>query len=217
MRNIRVKSQSSHWVTKQASFRPHHGLIAIFAALAFLAPTAAEARIPTPRVKPASINHSQILSDADTALFEKALSQAKRGDWLTVKSLRSKISNPVARDTLYWLRATRDARPTFSNMDYVVRNLSDWPRMTRVRAKAEAQILDNPDEVQDVIGWFGNVDPVSGEGRIALARAYYAQGNEYEGHRWLRYGWQESSLTRDRQKRIYSEFKVWTPPSKPSR
>ena len=208
MRNIRVKSQSSHWVTKQASFRPHHGLIAIFAALAFLAPTAAEARIPTPRVKPASINHSQILSDADTALFEKALSQAKRGDWLTVKSLRSKISNPVARDTLYWLRATRDARPTFSNMDYVVRNLSDWPRMTRVRAKAEAQILDNPDEVQDVIGWFGNVDPVSGEGRIALARAYYAQGNEYEGHRWLRYGWQESSLTRDRQKRIYSEFKT---------
>lgn len=208
MLNIRVKSQSTLGNAKQAVLRPHRALIVAFTAFSFCAPITAQASIPTPRVKPAVISQSQILSDKDSALFEKAVSKAKRGDWLAVKSAKAKISHPVARDALTWLRATRDSRPPLSDLTYVAQNLSDWPRMTTVLVKAEGQMLDNPDAVSDVPGWFRGVDPVSGEGRIALARAFYAQGNEYEGHRWLRYGWQESSLTRDRQKSLYSEFKT---------
>jgi soluble lytic murein transglycosylase len=170
-------------------------------------PVVAEARIPTPRVKPAALSQSQILSETDASLFEKAVKDAKRGNWSRVATARGKISNPVAKDALRWLRATRDPNTPLSELTYVLHNLEDWPRRNTVRARAEGKLLDSPMGIEDPIAWFKGNDPVSGEGRVALAREYYRRGMQEQGDRWLRYAWQESSLTRDRQKSIYKAYK----------
>ena len=60
---------------------------------------------------------------------------------------------------------------------------------------------------KDVLTWFSGREPVSGEGRAALARANYNVGNTSEGDRWLRLAWRESKLTRDRQKKLFSSYK----------
>lgn len=208
MQNNRVKSQPFGWNVKQSLKRPQSGLIGVFAALCFLAPNLAEARIPTPRVKPVSVSQSNLLSKADAKLFKSGVLAAKRGHWIGVKDAQSKLSHPVARDTLLWLHATRDINVPLSELTYVAHNLSDWPRMTRIRAKAEKKLFENPNAVDDVVGWFRGVDPVTGEGRLALARGFYKRGNIAEGDQWLRYGWQESSLTRDGQKAAFKEFKT---------
>ncbi len=167
----------------------------------------AQARIPTPRIKPAALSQSQLLSDKDASLFEKAVSDAKRGNWSRVDRARMKIGHPVAKDALRWLRATRDANTPLSELTYVMHNLDNWPRQTTIRARAEGKLFDNPAGVNDAISWFRGSDPVSGEGRVALAREYYSRGQQEQGDRWLHYAWQESSLTRDRQKKIYSQYK----------
>ena len=207
MQNFRVKSQSRSWRIKWVFPRPQSGLIAVLVTLSLLTPVMAEARIPTPRVKPVALSQSQLLTSADARQFEKGVSAAKRGDWNNVQAAQKKISNPVARSALLWLHATRDSKAPLSELTYVVHNLGDWPRMTRVRAKAEKKLFENPNAIDDVVGWFRGVDPVTGEGRIALARGFYKQGDVAQGDRWLRYGWQESSLTRDGQKAAFREFK----------
>ena len=207
MPSRRLKFQYAKSSFKQALLGPRSLVTSTMAAFAFAAPMTADARIPTPRVKPAAINTSSLLSDADAALFEKGVSYAKRGDWTRVKSVQTKLSNPIAQDTMRWLRASRDSNAPLSELTYVIHNMADWPRMTSIRSKAEGKLLDNPAGVSDVISWFRGVDPVSGEGRVALARAYYKIGNQAQGDKWLHYAWQESSLTRDRQKSIYKAYK----------
>ena len=75
--------------------------------------------------------------------------------------------------------------------------------MTRIRAKSEIHLFDNPLSPDETIAWFMGAEPVSGEGRGAMARAYYKRGQMDIGDRWLRSAWRDSRLSRDRQKRLY--------------
>jgi len=119
--------------------------------ISILVPMTADARIPTPRVKPAAMSSSSLLSNADAALFERGVKYAKRRDWKRMKDVQAKLSNPVAKDTLRWLQATRDPNISLVDLTYVIHNLSDWPRMTSLRAKAEGKLLDLPMGVEDVV------------------------------------------------------------------
>lgn len=184
-----------------------------FVMTGMMASQIATARIPTPRLKPPAPNPSQILSNKDADLFEKGVKAARRGQWLKVKSIRAQLSHPVAKDTMLWLHASRDRNAPLSELTYVIHNMSNWPRMTTIRARAEAKLFDNAAGVGDTVDWFRQQDPVSGEGRLALAQGFYDRGNTPEGDKWLRYAWHESSLTRDRQKRAYKMFKNRLQPS----
>ncbi len=124
-----------------------------------------------------------------------------------MESYKRKLSDPVAKDVLVWIRSMKDARVSFSDLTYVTQNLSDWPRMSGIQAKAEGRMFDNPLSANETIAWFAGKEPKSGEGRIALAEAYYAVGDKANGDRWLKLGWREAKLTRDRQKKVYARHK----------
>jgi len=181
---------------------------AIFAIFCVISvPTTAGASVPVPRVKPAPPALSAYISEKDAQLLRLGLSEAKRGRWNNVSAARLKIDDPVAKDILRWVRATRDRRAPMSELEYVHESLSNWPRLTAVRAESERRIFDERWSSARVINWFSTSEPVSGEGRAALARAHFAQGNETEGDKWLKLAWRESKLSRDRQKTIFGQYK----------
>jgi len=164
--------------------------------------------IPTPRVKPPAPNSSQILSRKDAKIFRRAMSAADRRNWREVKRQTATLGDQTAKDILLWRRAADDAAISFSELSRVIQYQSDWPRMTRIRSKAEKILFDkDPLPDLDTVGWFGVEEPVSGEGRAALARAHYALGNSQSGDEWLRLAWRESKLTRDRQRKLFSKYK----------
>ena len=169
--------------------------------------SSASAMIPTPRIKPNAPNLSEILSDNDSKLFRKAASNARRGRWGDVMAARRKISNGVAKDALLWLRASRDRNAPLSDLTYAVHNLTDWPRMTTIKSKAEKKIFSNPSNITDPINWFRGENPVSGEGRMVLANAYFKRGDVESGKTWLKLAWRESKLTRDAQRDIFKRYK----------
>lgn len=172
-----------------------------------LTPTvSASPMVPAPKLKPSVPNTSTHLSDRDAKYFRSGFRAAKRNDWLTVAKYHKKISDRTAKNILLWMRASLDANVRFEEMTYVSHSLGDWPRMTRIRAKAEAKLWDNPISAQKTKNWFQGQEPVSGEGRAALARAYYQSGDKETGDRWLKYAWRESKLTRDRQKAIFKAY-----------
>jgi len=165
------------------------------------------ADVPTPRIKPPPPKLSSLLDSNDARNFKSALSASDRRRWSTFKSYRDKVKDPIAKDILYWLQATRDSNMSFSDLSYVINNLTDWPRMSTIQAKAEYKLFERPQSGANTISWFAGRDPVSGEGRIVLADAYYSLGDTTNGDRWLKHGWREAKLTRTRQKTVYRKHK----------
>ena len=186
----------------------HLKIVGIMALCIFLlSQTASAIEIPSPRIKPTPPALSQFLNDKDARALRKAIAASKRGSWTEFRRYHQGIQDPLAKDLLTWVRATKDPNAPQSLLTTAAHNLSDWPRQTSIRAKAEANLFDSPPSARNVVEWFKGRDPVSGEGRAALARAYYELGNNETADMWLRSAWRESKLTRDRQKKVFGEFK----------
>jgi len=197
-----------HTLAAKFSFKAVVAATAVALLVPLSMPASAQATVPVPRVKPAPPAMSAYMSEADARLFRKSLSNAKLGRWADVGRAIGQINDPVAKDVLRWLRAANDRNAPTETLKYVHQSLSDWPRMTTIRAKAEKRMFDEAWSSQRVFDWFtGQTEPVSGEGRAALARAYYAQGDDANGGKYLRLAWRESRLTRDRQKKIFGLYR----------
>lgn len=198
------------WQTKAAQTGRKSGLLtALTASLCLsLIASSAIAAVPSPRIKPAPPAMSAFMGESDAKTFRKGLSAAKSRKWTNVGQTIKQVNDPVAKDILRWIRATADRNAPLETLDYVHHSLSDWPRMTTVRAEAERRMFDESWTSQKVFEWFvGRTEPVSGEGRAALARAYYAKGDQANGDKYLRLSWRESRLTRDRQKKIFKLYR----------
>ena len=198
------------WHTQAAKFSPRlvvfTTLFALFCAV--IMPAAAQASAPSPRLKPAPPAMSAFMGESDARLFRKGLSNATARRWSAVERAIGQTNDPTAKDILRWTRAANDRTAPLETLTYVHKNLADWPRMTTVRAEAERRMFDEQWSATRVFDWFiGQTEPVSGEGRAALARAYYSKGDQFNGDKYLRLAWRESRLTRDRQRKIFGMYR----------
>jgi len=195
--NPAAASQRSFWVS----------LLTIFVFFIMAAQTLANAAIPTPRIKPPSPSASEFLNDRDSEHFRRGLRAASKRHWVDLDDQIRKLNDPTAKDVLRWVRAARNPNVSFKDISYVVHDLSNWPRMTSIRAKAEGVLFDVPLSADKTIDWFQGKEPVSGEGRAALARAHYKRGNKVSGDLWLKSAWRESKLTRARQQELFKHYR----------
>lgn len=167
----------------------------------------AVAEVPVPSVKPAVTNASKILSNRDAGNFRQGMRAIELRKWDTAERYKKRLKDPTAKRVMMWKLAQKDPEISFRDLTDVVKNQSDWPRMVAIQAKAEGKLFDRPMNAQETVDWFTGRDPVAGEGRAALADAYFKLGKSDIGKKWLRSAWRESRLTRDRQKRIYRRHK----------
>ena len=167
----------------------------------------AHASVPVPRLKPAPPPLSSFLIESDATLLRKGLSAASRRHWSEVERVRAQINDPVAKDLLRWVQATKDKNVPTETLEYVHKNMSDWPRLTTVRSVAEKRMFDKKWSSRKTMAWFGPTEPVSGEGRAKLAEAHYDLGNTDLGDQYLRLAWRESRLTRDGQKTVFGKYR----------
>lgn len=179
--------------------------LTVFASMS--ASTALAANAPIPRVKPEASNTSQLLSKTDARNFRRGMRAADLRQWENVERYVSRIKDPTAKRILYWRLAADDPAVSFKVLTDVNHNQSDWPRMTRIKSKGEIHLFDRPISPNDTIAWFMGKEPVSGEGRAAMAQAYYKLGQTGIADKWLHSAWRESRLSRDRQKRLFSRYK----------
>lgn len=179
--------------------------LAVFASM--WASIASAANAPIPRVKPEAPNTSQLLSMADARNFRRGMRAADIRQWDNVERYVRRIKDPTAIRILNWRLAADDPAVSFKVLTDVIHNQSGWPRMTRIKSKGEIHLFDRPIPANDAIAWFMGTEPVSGEGRAAMAQAHYKLGQTDIADKWLRSAWRESRLSRDRQKRLFSRYK----------
>lgn len=163
--------------------------------------------VPLPRLKPLPPALSEYISPLDAIRLRHGLSAAADGDWRELKKAKDAINDPVAKDLLHWVRAARDPNVPTDWLTYVVHDLSDWPRMVSIQAKAETRLFHDPLSTRRTIAWFRGKEPVSGEGRAALARALFDAGERDQADRWLKSAWRDSRLSRDAQRELFQQYR----------
>jgi len=126
----------------------------IIACIAITPPPSAQAAVPAPRIKPAPPGLSSYISETDAQLFRKGLRSAKAYRWSDIEKTITQINDPVAKDTLRWIRAANDRNAPDETLSYVHHSLGNWPRMTTVRAKAEKRIFEKNWPARRVLDWF---------------------------------------------------------------
>ena len=151
--------------------------------------------------------HAQTLSSSDLALLERAFDAADRKQWDVARSIAAQISNPAARDVVFWRAYTsKDNGAAFADLNRFLSNHRDWPNQRSLQARAEEAMPADVMQPDEIIGWFQGRDPVSGEGMVKLADAYFRKSQDANGKTWLRKGWIEGNFTPDRMSVIAARY-----------
>ena len=138
----------------------------------------------------------------------KAIDQAVAGKHSKAQSLKSKISDPVAKKLIDWLHvAGPKAKASFEKTAAFLINNPNWPQRDRTRARAEAELYRKPPSPQWVIRHFSSFPAQTGLGKIAHARALKAVGKSTASAEMARAAWRDFNFASSTEKRILNEFK----------
>ncbi len=113
-------------------------------------------------------------------------------------------ADPVTTDVLTWMRLRRGDATLDEYLTFFAKR-PDWPSQDRLRAAGELQIEDDADPA-DVLAFFGDMTPQTGEGAVTFAKALIANDKKEEAEAALRAVWLESRLTDDGHKAMIDAF-----------
>jgi soluble lytic murein transglycosylase len=156
------------------------------AALIFAATDAAAA--PSPRLKPAP-PAPIYLTRSDLTLLRETETALTRRDWNTARKATAEIMAPIARSLGEWFYFyAEDPKVDFREAGAFLDLHPDWPALSKIQIHAEKHIPDNA-PTRDVLDFFNSRDPLTGEGKLQLARAQYATGDNDAALIHLRDAW----------------------------
>ncbi|MBN2906780.1 MAG: lytic transglycosylase domain-containing protein [Rhodobacteraceae bacterium] len=147
-------------------------------------------------VAPASAQEADALA--------RAMEQVRADHWDTARAL-AEPGGQVALDIVEW-RRLRAGQGTFQDYrDFLDRN-PDWPGLDRLRAQAEGTIPADADPAQ-VVAFFGEARPITGEGTLRLVQAYAALGQMGDAQALAVLAWRSLPLSQGGQVALLSRFR----------
>ena len=117
------------------------------------------------------------------------------------------ISNPVARKIATW--AIVEYAPdqlSFTEIDAARKELAGWPHPAARQEAAEKLLETSGMDANRIILWFGDTQPQTAPGAMALAGAYRATGRTADAAALVRRFWREESFDADTQARFLARF-----------
>ncbi|MFG1305631.1 transglycosylase SLT domain-containing protein [Xanthobacter autotrophicus] len=164
------------------------------------APTAAPQAAPT-------LSASSNIPGGDLAALKVAVNAAKNGRAAEAMGAAQQLDDPAARSLVTWL-VIRHA-PNDLGFDAINQFLKDkpgWPTQSTLRRRAERVLFQENRDPAKARDFFAEQPPLSGEGKIALARYLVAAGNRSDAADWVREAWREDELNESFESKIIDEF-----------
>jgi len=164
---------------------------------------------PTPAVSAPStgVPYAAGLSASEQSALSQALTSARSGDADGALAARSMISNPVARKIATWAVAEYvPDQMSFTEMDAARTELAGWPHPDARQAAAEKLLETSGMDANRIILWFGDTQPQTAQGAMALASAYRMTGRTADAANLVRRFWREESFDADTQTRFLARF-----------
>ncbi len=147
------------------------------------------------------------LSADEVARLRQALRAARAGDTTQATMLQGGLSNPIARKLVTW--AIIDAAGPeldFATLAAAQRDLTGFPRPSRLRASLEKSLERAALPPAQVIALFQGRDPETAEGAMAMAAAYQMSGRTADAQTLIRHVWRNHAFAVDAQNAMLTRF-----------
>jgi soluble lytic murein transglycosylase len=162
---------------------------------------------PRRPVAPFAISESASTSQADGDAVGKVIELVRQRDPAGATQVEESIDDPVARKLAEWiiLRSEDNGIHADRYRAFIAANPS-WPGLNFLRRRGEAALWDDKDSDATVLNWFGNDEPISGKGRLVLARVLLARGDRRNAERLVREAWRSDALSGDTEAAALEQF-----------
>ncbi len=181
-------------------------LIMVFFAVAavFVFNSAADARL-SPRMKPPAPG-PVYLSRADHTHLAAVAEALKAKQFSKARNEIALIDDPIAMSLGHWLYfKAEDPLVSIDAADAFLDSHRDWPAVSRIQSFVEGRLTYNT-PADTVRNFFATRDPITGGGKIHLARALFAAGDEEAGEIHLRDAWINHNFNVKEERRILSKY-----------
>ncbi len=164
---------------------------------------------PAPKAAPLTLAPTAAIATGELGELRNAVIAAKAGRGTEALQMARQLEDPVARNLVVWL-VIRNAPNDygFTNIAAFLREKPGWPTPGTLRRRAERVLLAENKDPATVRAFFSEQDPISGEGKIALARAMAASGDRNTTAALIRDAWRNDDLTENTENQVLGEFGV---------
>lgn len=117
------------------------------------------------------------------------------------------ISDPVARKLAEWLylRSENNGASVERYRTFFATNPS-WPSQTFMRRRAEAALWDDRRDDSTIVGYFQDEKPISGKGKLSLAKVMLTRGDRAAAERLVRDAWRNDGMSNDTESAVLDTF-----------
>ncbi len=155
----------------------------------------------------AAPSQGDTLSPQQAREFSAALKEAERGSKKRLEYHARRLTDPLARKVLSWYVLFQGGFGTdFEAIDRFTKANPDWPRQTRLLARAE-EALPIDSEAAFIIGWFDGREPATNLGREKLGDALIRTGQREAGRALIRQAWINGNFSKSHEKSFYRRHK----------
>jgi peptidoglycan lytic transglycosylase len=179
-------------------------VLTVISVVVFALNSAASAS-PSPRLKPPAPGPIY-LSRADYTALSSVAEALKHKHFSDARNHISQISDPIASSLGEWMYfKAEDPQINIAAADRFLDFHSDWPAVSRIQSFVEKRI-GNATPTQTVLNFFDTRDPITGSGKIQLARALFATGEDDAAQIHLRDAWVHHNFNVKEERRILKTY-----------
>ena len=151
---------------------------------------------------------SASLSSPDLAAVKAAIALARKGDLAQASDVEASIGDPVARKVAEWAILRSDNKEVdFRRYVAFISDNPSWPNIGVLCRRAEAALWKERLGPQMVRAYFDKDQPLTAQGKFALARALLLDGERAEAQKLVRESWRYDNFSGDLEAQILDVFK----------
>ena len=139
----------------------------------------------------------------------QALQKADAGQHGQAQQIIAQVHDPQEQDTYLWFKYAngKNSVDFYDGMKFIEGH-KDWPLLNKIKANMEGAI---PSSVPNpaIVKWFSQNPPATAEGMIRYLQAMMAMGQAQKLRPVLQNWWETASMSRDQQRYIYSQYKIY--------
>ena len=172
----------------------------------FTLSSAAGATAVSPRLKPAAPG-PEYLSRLDHARLLTIHGALEKKQFSLARAETKFVDDPTAKSLAQWLYLmAKDPNVDLSEADAFLDAHPDWPATDRIQSFVESRIA-NTDAPESIRTFFSMRSPITGDGKIQLARAMLADGRGDDATALIRDAWINHNFTVAEERRILQAYK----------
>jgi soluble lytic murein transglycosylase len=143
----------------------------------------------------------------DVAALKEILALAKRGKTDAVDERKGALRDAGAQKLVEWTLLRSDSNEAgFARYARFVKDNPGWPSTGMLRRRAEGQLWQERRDGATVAAFFADQEPQTMRGRLAMARAFLANGDRASAQKFVRDAWRLDDCSADFEAQVLESF-----------